>query len=76
MAWSQRQLARAVGVTQQTLCAYEAGTSYPSLDTAAVLMAIVGVDRISDLWPDLDRDTIRQRLRMRAARAGATDGAS
>lgn len=72
-AWSQRQLARVIGVSQACVQQWETGVCYPELDTAAVLMAVLGVDQIKDLWPDLDREVIRLRLRMRALGKGGAD---
>lgn len=47
---NQEQMARLVGVSQQTYSKYESGTLVPSRDMQARIAAILGVS-VETLWP-------------------------
>lgn len=56
-ALSQQDLARIVGISQQSLSKVERGLLHPSPDVRALLATILGVGE-RDLWPTHDSEVV------------------
>ncbi|MFA6603447.1 MAG: helix-turn-helix transcriptional regulator [Patescibacteria group bacterium] len=51
---TQEELARAAGVTRQTIISLEQGRYNPSLQLAYRVARVLGADRIEEVFSDLD----------------------